>query len=97
MATVRHDIAEHDVVVLRAQVGDWPAGTEGTAVSIYEDAVLVELSDMPMPEPLDNLVAFPADQLEVIWRIADHPPHGWKPDGSPNGLDPAAKRSATSE
>ena len=41
MAIVRHDIAEHDVVALRAQVGDWPAGTEGTAVSIYEDAALV--------------------------------------------------------
>ena len=76
MATVRHDIAEHDVVALRAQVGDWPAATTGTAVSIYEDAVLIELSDMPMPEPLDNLVVVPADQLEVTWRIADHPSRG---------------------
>jgi hypothetical protein len=31
---------------------------------------------MPMPEPLDNLVVVPADQLEVTWRIADHPPRG---------------------
>ena len=74
MATVRHDIAEHDVVALRAQVGDWPAGTKGTAVSIYDDAVMVELSGMPMDEPLDNLVVFPADQLEVTWRVADHQP-----------------------
>ena len=38
MGSVRHDIAEHDVVALRARVGEWPAGTEGTAVGIYEDA-----------------------------------------------------------
>ncbi len=76
MTIVRHDIAEHDVVALRAQVGDWPAGTEGTAVSIYDDAVLVELSDMPMEEPLDNLVTWPADKVEIIWLIADHPARG---------------------
>jgi len=73
MAIVRHDIAEHDVVAVRTQVGDWPAGTKGTAVSIYEDAVLIELSGMPMEELLDNLVVVPADKLEVTWRAADHP------------------------
>ena len=71
MATVKHNIAEHDVVVLRAHVGDWPAGTEGTAVSIYEDAALIELSGMPMDEPLDNVIVMPADKLEVIWRTGD--------------------------
>ncbi|MFZ0041578.1 MAG: hypothetical protein WAK93_09745 [Solirubrobacteraceae bacterium] len=75
MATVRHDIAEHDVVALREQEGDWAPGTEGTAVSIYEDAVLVELSDMPMEEALDNLVIWPADKVKIIWRVADHVPH----------------------
>jgi hypothetical protein len=40
MAIVRNDIAEHDVVALRSQIGDWPAGTDATAVSIYEDAAL---------------------------------------------------------
>ena len=73
MATVKHNIAEHDVVVLRAQVGEWPAGTEGTAVSIYEDAALIELSGLPMEKPLDNLVVMPADKLEVIWRPGDPP------------------------
>jgi hypothetical protein len=73
MATVKHNIAEHDVVVLRAQVGEWPAGTEGTAVSIYDDAALIELSGLPMEEPLDNLVVMPADKLEVIWHLGD--PH----------------------
>jgi len=76
MATVRHDIAERDVVVLQVEVGDWPAGTQGTAVSIYEDAVLIELSGLPMEEPLDNLIVIPADQLEVTWRVADHRPRG---------------------
>jgi hypothetical protein len=71
MGTARHDIAEHDVVVLRAQVGNWPAGTAGTAVSIYEHAALVALSDMPMAEPLDNFIVFPADKLDVVWRSGD--------------------------
>lgn len=74
--TTRHDIAEHDVVSLRSKVGDWPAGTKGTAMSLYEDAVLVELSGLPMDEPLDNLVTWPVDKLEVIWRVADHAPRG---------------------
>jgi hypothetical protein len=49
------------------------SGHGGTAVSIYEDAALVELSDMPMDEPLDNLIIFPADKLDVIWRAGDPP------------------------
>lgn len=73
MATVKHNIAEHDVVVLLAQVGDWPAGSEGTAVGIYEDAALIELSGMAMEEPLDSLITVPADKLEVIWRPGDPP------------------------
>lgn len=73
MAILRRDIAEHNVVALRAQVGDWPAGTAGTAVSIYENAALVEPSDMPMDEPLDNLIVFPADELDVVWRPGDPP------------------------
>lgn len=73
MATVRHNIAEHDVVALRAQVGEWPAGTEGTAVSVYEDAALIELSGTPMDEALDNLITVPADKLEVVWRAGDPP------------------------
>jgi hypothetical protein len=73
MATVKHNIAEHDVVALRAQVGGWPAGPEGTAVSIYEDAALIEVSGMPMDEPLDNLIVVPADKLDVIWRTGDPP------------------------
>jgi hypothetical protein len=73
MATVRHDIAEHDVVALKTQVGDWPAGTEGTAVSIYDDAALIELSGMPMGDSLDNLIVVPADKLDVVWRPGDPP------------------------
>ncbi len=68
MSSPKHDIAEHEVCVLRAQVGDWPAGTEGTAVSVYEDEVVIELSGLPMEEALDNLIIVPADKLEVIWR-----------------------------
>jgi hypothetical protein len=72
MAIVGHDIAEHDVA-LRVQVGDWPAGTEGTAVSTYEDPALVELSGMPTDEPVDNLIVFPTDKLDVVWRPVIRP------------------------
>jgi hypothetical protein len=71
MATVKHHITEHDVVALRTQVGEWPARTEGTAVGIYEDAILIELSGNPMDEPLDNLITVPADKLDVVWRPGD--------------------------
>lgn len=73
MATVKHNIAEHDVVALKTQTGDWPAGTEGTAVSIYDDAALIELSGMPMGDSLDNLIVVPADKLDVVWRPGDPP------------------------
>ena len=73
MPSPKHDIAEHEVCALRSQVGDWPAGTEGTAVSIYEDEVLIELSGLPMEKPLDNLIIVPADRLEVVWRPSDPP------------------------
>ncbi len=36
---------EHSVVRLREPVGSWPAGTVGTIVSEYSDAVLVEVSN----------------------------------------------------
>lgn len=70
----KHDIGENDVVVLRVRVGDWPAGTEGTAISIYHDAALVEVSeDVPPGREIDILVV-PANLLEVTWRIADYLP-----------------------
>jgi hypothetical protein len=74
MATVKQAIQENDVVRLRERVGDWPAGTEGTAISIYDDAALVEVSeDVPPGRALDTFVV-PANLLEVTWRIADHMP-----------------------
>lgn len=45
MAVTRQIIHENDVVALRDRVGQWPAGTIGTAVSIYDGAALVEVSD----------------------------------------------------
>jgi hypothetical protein len=94
----KHGIEEHDVVVLRERVGDWPARTTGTAVSIYEDAALVELGeDDPPGSALDNLLTVPFDQLELVWSGRTGWVDGWKPDGSPNGHDRADKRSTTSE
>lgn len=70
MAVAKHTIHEDDVVVLRERVAGWAAGTKGTAVSIYEDAALVEVSDEVTGEELDMFVV-PADQLEVTWRVGD--------------------------
>ncbi len=64
MAVTRHTIAENDVVVLRKRVGDWPAGTLGAAVDIYDDAALVEVADMETGEAL-GLFVVPAELLEV--------------------------------
>jgi hypothetical protein len=36
---------ENDVVKLLVPVGDWPADTVGTAVSLYAGGALVEVSD----------------------------------------------------
>lgn len=44
MATVKHAISEHDVVVLREPVGTWPAGTVGAVISVYDDVLLVEIT-----------------------------------------------------
>ena len=63
MAIVRHEISEHDVVVLREPVGDWPAGTRGTAISVYDDSALVEISDSH-GRTLD-MVQVPASLLEM--------------------------------
>jgi hypothetical protein len=75
MAVVKHGIREDDVVVLRARVGDWPAGTRGTAVSTYEDAALVEVSDHMTGEELDMFIV-PAEQFEVTWCVGDAPRPG---------------------
>ncbi len=73
MRTVKHAIQENDVVVLREPVGNWPAGTKGTAVSIYEDAALVEISENAPPGRTLDMFVVPADQLEVTWRVGDPP------------------------
>lgn len=44
MATVKHAISEHDVVLLREPVGGWPAGTTGAVISVYDDTLLVEIA-----------------------------------------------------
>jgi hypothetical protein len=43
MATVKHAIREHDVVVLREPVGESPAGSTGAVISVYDDTLLVEI------------------------------------------------------
>jgi len=64
MAIVKHSMIENDVVKLLVPVGDWPTGTIGTAVSIYDDAALVEVSDDSTGEGLDMFIV-PAESLEI--------------------------------
>jgi hypothetical protein len=75
MAVVKHAIQENDVVALRERVGGWSAGTVGTAVSIYDDAALVEVSDDVTGEALDMFVV-PAELLEIRPRYRTPPPTG---------------------
>jgi hypothetical protein len=64
MATVEHQIREHDVVALRAAFGRWRAGTVGTVVSVYPDArVLLEVGD-PHGRTVD-LVRVPTARLDA--------------------------------
>jgi hypothetical protein len=63
MATVKHAISEHDVVVLREPVGTWPAGTTGAVISVYDGTMLVEISG-PGGKTLDT-IQVPADRLDA--------------------------------
>ncbi len=63
MATVKHAISEHDVVVLRASVGAWPAGSTGAVVGVYDGTMLVEVTG-PGGKTLDT-IQVPAERLDV--------------------------------
>jgi hypothetical protein len=98
MSTTEHAIEEHDVVALRVPIGPWPAGTTGTAVSLYEDAALVEVAeDDPPGSALDNLLTVPFEQLELCWSRRTGWVDGWKPDGSLSDRDCAGRPSAVSK
>lgn len=66
--TSEQTIYENDVVALREPVGDWPAGTVGAAVSIYEGAAQVEVTDN-RGRTLE-LITVPNELLEVRPRHA---------------------------
>lgn len=63
MATVKHAIAEHDVVVLREPVGTWPAGTTGAVISAYDGTMLVAITG-PGGRTLDT-IQVPVERLEL--------------------------------
>ena len=63
MATVKHAISEHDVVVLRQPVGAWPTGTTGAVISVYDSVVLVEITG-PGGKALDT-IQVAAEQLST--------------------------------
>jgi hypothetical protein len=83
MAVVKHVIEENDVVVLRERVGSWPAGTVGTAISIYDDGALVEISEHAPPGEALDMIDVPVQLLELRPRYktppADGEEAGWKP------------------
>jgi hypothetical protein len=63
MATAKHTISEHDVVVLREPVGAWPAGTRGAVISVYGETLLVEITG-PGGKTLDA-IQVPAARLDL--------------------------------
>jgi hypothetical protein len=83
MRTVKQAIEEDDVVALSVPVGKWPAWTTGTAVSIYDDAALVEIAEDEPPGRALDMIDVPFSQLELVWSGRTGWVDGWKPDGSP--------------
>lgn len=69
MKRSRRAIEEHDVVRFLAPVDRWPAGTEGTVISVHPDAMLVEMNG-EADSCLDLMVYAPIDLLEVTWSQA---------------------------
>ncbi len=63
MPSVQPTILEHDVVRFREPISGWPAGTSGTVVSPYSDAMLVEISNESGAAV--DFVTAPVDLLEV--------------------------------
>jgi predicted dinucleotide-binding enzyme len=64
LATTKHAISEHDVVVLRLPVGAWPAGTTGSVISAYDDTLLVEITG-PGGKTLDTVQVPAATRIDV--------------------------------
>jgi hypothetical protein len=67
MATIGQHIREHDVVILRRQVGSWPCGREGTVVAEQGPWKLIEIAD-EQGSMLDLISVLDAD-LDVIWKV----------------------------
>lgn len=66
MATLEHAIFEHDVVGLGEPFGSWATGTIGAVISVYDDAALVEISDLD-GKTLDT-IRVPVPLLEIKRR-----------------------------
>lgn len=69
MTIVKHAIGEHDFVELLDSSGKWTTGTQGTVVSDYGDAKLVEVAD-EKGIALD-FVQVPESGLKLISRYVD--------------------------
>jgi hypothetical protein len=60
---------ELDEVELTVEIGDWPAGTRGAVVSVYEDSVLVEIVEgQEERDLLDCLVGVADQDLRIVHR-----------------------------
>ena len=66
MSTTRTMIGEHDVVALRKPVDGWPAGTEGTVISVFPTHRWVEVGE-GQDDGLDIVSARP-EELQLIWK-----------------------------
>lgn len=64
MKLIDTKITENDYVELTDQVGKWPAGTRGTAVSDHGEAKLIEVSDS-WGQELDMFIV-PEEKLKLI-------------------------------
>ena len=61
--------------MLRERAGGWAGGTTGTAISVYDEAAVVEVSGHLTGEALD-MFAVPAQLLEIQHHCASSPAGG---------------------
>ena len=74
--TVKQTIGEHDVVAFTEPIakaestGTWPAGTEGTVVSDFGEAKMVEISDDEHYGATLDMPIVPVEKLKLITKYS---------------------------
>jgi hypothetical protein len=66
MATLTHEIQEHDVIRLKRPVEGWPSGEDGTVLAVTDRWKLGEIAD-EQGITLD-LLSVRDEDLDLVWK-----------------------------